>query len=187
MTLVSHLLFFPMHENNCSSSRMGTQMTDLNQPAIPVSVSSSESNLDFDATLSNAIRGIQYSISTLYDSSQVQFEKFLKNFFIEKDGVLISRNINVNISGSISSIPIITLFPTNFMELSKVIIEYEGNVIAINPKIDSMDRKRSSFVLKKDADNKPIKISTEFQTSEQTESYKRMIEKFTNLSINHAN
>lgn len=158
-------------------------MTAKNQST----VTTSDSNSDFDATLSNIIRGIQYSVSTLYETSQKQFEEFLENFFENKDGVLFSKNIDININGSTTSIPIITLFPTNFMSLSKVVVEFEGEVVSINPKTNSLNRRRSSFIIKKNTQNRPMKISTEFIANDQTESYKRIVEKFSNMDIVHGN
>ena len=106
---------------------------------------------------------------------------------INKDGVLFSKNIDININGSTTSIPIITLFPTNFMSLSKVVVEFEGEVVSINPKTNSLNRRRSSFIIKKNTQNRPMKISTEFIANDQTESYKRIVEKFSNMDIVHGN
>lgn len=148
-----------------------------NEDALTEDAPNKEGLCNTEITLSDIVRGIQHSVSTLHETSQSKFEEFLNRFFINKDEVLFPKNITVNLGdGAIKSIPLLTLFPNNFVSLSKVTIEFNGEIASINPKQLSPEISRASISIKSNNNSNPIKIATEFIASDPTESFARLID-----------
>lgn len=133
-------------------------------------------------TLSDIMRGMQYSVNTAQEILEKHHIQLLNRYFSE-DGVAVTKQIKIS-ENKILDVPLISVVNQNSLCIDEMEIEFSAKINSIelkNLKSNNEDIDRSSFAMDftpSERSNNKVSVKIKFKTKEQPEGISRIVDEF---------
>ncbi|HPW65762.1 MAG TPA: DUF2589 domain-containing protein [Salinivirgaceae bacterium] len=133
-------------------------------------------------TLSDIMRGMQYSVNTAQEILEKHHVKILNKYFNE-EGVPITKRIKIN-DDKIIEVPLISIINLSSLNIDELVIRFKAKINSIelkNLKDDNEDIDRSCFEMDfapGEEDDNDVSVKIKFKIKEQPEGISRIVDEF---------